>query len=116
MLTSPLTLTIDGVAHSLSRVNNDNFGSTYLKKASNLEIRLDIRNSFEGKSGSQQYERHVCDLQYTTWDVDGKPSTVQTYTHLRFLRGSDPVDGSNIAKGLAALVTAQIASIANWES
>lgn len=116
MLTSPISITIDGTAHSLSRVNNDNFGSTYLKKAAGLEIRLDIRNANESKSATGQMERHICDLQYTTWDVDGKPTTIQTYTHLRFQRGIDPVSGSNVAKGLAAFVTANVAAIANWES
>ncbi len=116
MLTSPITITIDGVAHSLSRVNNDNFGSTYLKKATNLEIRLDIKNQNESKSAVGQMERHICDLQYTTWDVDGKPTTIQTYTHLRFLRGADPASAANIAKGLASFVTTNIVAIANWES
>lgn len=116
MLTSPITITIDGTAHSLSRINNDNFGSTYLKKAAGLEIRLDIRNANESKSASGQMERHICDLQYTTFDVDGKPTTIQTYTHLRFMRGSDPAVGSNVAKALSAFVTANIAAIANWES
>jgi hypothetical protein len=116
MLTSPISITIAGTAHSLSRINNDNFGSTYLKKAAGLEIRLDIRNANESKSGTGQMERHIMDLQYTTWDVDGKPTTIQTYTHLRFQRGSDPVIASDVAKGLAASVTANIAAIANWES
>lgn len=116
MLTSPITITIDGVAHELSRKNNDNFGSTYLKKAAGLEIRLDIKNSYESKSAVGQMERHICDLQYTTWDVDGKATTIQTYTHLRNLRGTDPGDAANVAEGLAAFVTANAAAIASWES
>lgn len=116
MLTSPITITIDGVAHSLPRVNNDNFGSTYLKKATNLEVRLDIRNSYESKSGAKQMERHIFDLQYTTWDADGIATTIQTYTHVRSLRGSDPVFAGKVGVGLTTFVAANVAAIMNWES
>jgi len=73
MLTSPLTVTIDGTAHSLDRINQDNFTSLYRKKAAGLEIDLAIRHSFEGKSGPGQMERHNVDLKYTTFDGEGNP-------------------------------------------
>lgn len=116
MLTSPITITIDGVAHLLPRINNDNFGSTYLKKATNLEIRLDIRNSYESKTAAGQVERHIADLTHTTWDANGIPTVTQTYQHIRLKRGADPVVAVNVAKALDAFVTANAAALVAWES
>lgn len=116
MLTSPITITIDGVAHELSRINNDNFGSVYLKKATNLEIRLEIRNSYESKNASGQMERHIADLTYTSWDAEGFPTVTQTYQHIRTKRGSDPTVAVNVAKALDAFVTANADKMVNWES
>lgn len=116
MLTSPITVTIDGVAHQLSRINNDNFSSTYLKKAALLEIRLDIRNSYESKTGNGQMERHIADLVHTTWDANGIPTVTQTYQHIRLKRGADPVVAVNCAKALDAFVTANAAAMVAWES
>lgn len=116
MLTSPITITIDGVAHSLSRINNDNFGSTYLKKAAGLEIRLVVRNSYEKSSAGVQYERHNMDLTHTTWDVDGKPTTTQTYMVSRCIRGIDTKVPADVAKAAFAFGTANVAAVLGWES
>lgn len=116
MLTSPITVTIDGTDHSLSRINQDNYGASYLKKAAGLEIRLNIRHSYEKSGPNGQYERHNVDLQYTTFDVDGNPTTTQSYAVLRTLRGKDPELLENVSAGLNAFVTANVAQIVAWES
>ncbi len=116
MLTSPITITIDGVAHSLPRINNDNFSSTYLKKAALLEVRLEIRNSYESKTAAGQVERHIADLTVTTWDADGVATVTQSYQHIRAKRGADPVTAVNVAKALDAFVTANAAALVAWES
>ena len=116
MLTSPITVTIGGTAHSLSRINQDNFSAVYLKKAPGLEILLTIRHAYEGKVGKGQMERHNLDLKVTTWDVDGNPIINQTYSVTRMPRGADPVNGVDGAKALAAFITANIAAVTGWES
>lgn len=116
MLTSPITITIDGTAHSLSRVNQDNFGSTYLKKAANLEIRLNIRHSYEKASVNGQYERHNVDLTYTTWDAEGNPTTIQVYEVLRPRRGTDGSMVVKCAAGLNGWLNTNATAIVGWES
>lgn len=116
MLTSPITVTIDGVAHSLSRVNQDNFGSVYLKKAAQLEIRMHVRHAYEKATPAGQYERHNVDLQYTTFDNEGKPSTTQVYTVLRTIRGKAVKEVVDVSAGLNDFVDTNASSIAAWES
>lgn len=116
MLTSPITITIDGVAHSLSRINQDNFGSVYLKKAANLEIRMNIRHSYEKAGAFGQYERHNVDLTHTTWDGDGKATTTQSYQVIRALRGQAPKLAEDLTKALNAFSTANVGAVVAWES
>jgi hypothetical protein len=116
MLTSPTTVTIDGVAHSLSRINQDNFSSVYLKKSTNEEYRLTIRHSYEGKAGAGQIERHNVDLVKTTWDVNGIPTVRQTYHVFRNPRSVDPDGVNDMTVGLNAWLTTNVAAIGGWES
>lgn len=116
MLTSPITVTIDGVAHSLSRINQDNYSSVYFKKAAGVEYKLVIRHSYEGKNGPSQYERHNVDLTVTTWDAEGTPSTVQAYMVFRSVRGTDAKGSEDVTKALSAFMTANVAAIAGWAS
>jgi hypothetical protein len=116
MLTSPITVTIDGVAHNLSRINNDNFGSVYLKKVTGLELKMNVRHSYEGKVGPNQFERHNIELIRTTWDVDGNPVVSNVFTTMRTLRGSDPSIVAKDAAGLNAFVTANKDALVAWES
>jgi hypothetical protein len=117
MLTSPLVITIDGVAHNLSRINNDNFGSVYLKSATGYEYRLTIRHSFEGKAGPGQMERHNVDFVHTVWDaVTGAATIRQVYCVIRTPRGGDSVLTTKDATGFNALVTANLTALMGWES
>lgn len=116
MLTSPQTITIGGTAHSLSRINQDNFGAVYLKKADKLEIRLVIRHSYEKATPNGQYERHNAELTYTTWTDDGRMVTEQSYFVARKLRGAADTNAVDVTDGLAAWVDTNAASIIGWES
>jgi uncharacterized protein YfdQ (DUF2303 family) len=116
MLTSPITITVDGVAHNLSRINQDNFTSVYLKKDTNVEYRLTIRHSYEGKAGNGQIERHNCEFMITTWDVDGNSTVEQAYVVMRTPRGGDASAQVDLATGLMAFVTTNAAALVGWES
>lgn len=116
MLTSPITVTIDGTAHSLSRINQDNFGSVHFKKGADYEIRMTIRHSYEKATPEGQMERHNVDLLYTTFDALGKPQHTQVYSVVRSKRGADPVFVPKIALGQLAFATTNIAAITAWES
>lgn len=116
MLASPTTVTIDGVAHSLSRINQDNYSSLFLKKATNLEIQLRIYHSNEKSNADGQMQRHGADLTMTTWDSEGVPTVTQSYTVIRDKRGSNPEVPVDVVTGLNAWVTANAANLVAWES
>jgi hypothetical protein len=116
MLTSPISVVIGAGTHSLSRINTDNFASTYFKKGSNYEVKLVVRHSYEGKTAQGQIERHNADLTYTAFDAEGKPSVTQSYVVIRAPRGADGALAADVAEGLEAFVTANSAAIVAWES
>lgn len=117
MLTSPLVITINAVAHNLSRINNDNYSSVYLKEGTGYEYRLTIRHSFEGKNGPGQMERHNVDFVHTIWDpVTGVATIRQVYCVIRQPRGADKVLTAQDSTGFNALVTANITALMGWES
>lgn len=116
MLSSPITVTIDGVDHSLSRINQDNFSSVFLKKMTGRELQLSIRHSYVGKAGLGQQERHNIELRDTTWAEDGTPSVRLSYVVMQNVRGTDPVPLQKDATGLFAFATTNVAAVTGWES
>lgn len=117
MLTSPITVTIAGVAKTLSRINQDNFSAVYLYKASLEEIRLTIRHSYEGKQVPGQMERHNIDMVHTVWDAaTGVATITQVYNVVRLPRGAAVTDAVNFAKGLDKFTDDNISAIVAWES
>lgn len=116
MLTSPINVTIGATTYALSKINQDNFGATYLKKTSTVEVRLNVRHSYEKANASGQYERHNLDLQYTTYDVDGNPVTTQSYAVVRARRSGDPVLEEDVGKALSATFTTLMPQLVAWES
>lgn len=116
MLTSPITITIDGSAKSFSRINQDNFSAVYLHKGTAEEYQLTIRHTREGKVAAGQVERHNVDLVHTTWDVNGTPTVTQTYHVARNPRNVDSVRLEKETVGLNTWVSANIAALCDWES
>lgn len=111
-----MSVTIGGTAHSLKRINQDNYGSVYQKVAAGLEIVLSVRHSYESKKkDGSQVIRHNVDLTMTTYGVDNIPVVTQAYVICRSQRGKDPVDATNVLDALGVLVDAQSASIVDWE-
>lgn len=121
MLTSPTSVTIAGTAHSLSKIREDNFQSVFRKKATNLQIDLIIRHSLEGKpTDKNRIERHNAELSYTTWDVNGVPTTYNFYVVMRVPQslGATPVVDlcAAVSTWLTASTNANAIAVANWES
>lgn len=119
MLPSPLQVTIAGTAHSLIRINQDNFGSTYLKKGDRFEVRLQVRHQYEkSRPGARQVERHNIDLTYTTFPADSKsePIVVQAYTVMRMPRGELVAPTKDVLLGLQTLLNAQAEVVLGWGS
>lgn len=117
MLASPTTVTIDGTAHTLSRINQDDFGSIFRKIDTGVQYDLQIRHSTEtAKLGVRKIDRHNVDLKYTTFDAEGKPTVYQVYAVLRTPQGADPTVIEKMSVGLNAWLTANDGPIIGWES
>lgn len=117
MLASPTTVTIDGTAHSLSKINQDNFGSLYRKIATGVQYDLQIRHMTEtAKPGVPKIDRHNVDLKYTTFDAEGVPTVYQVYAVLRAPQGADPTIIEKMSVGFNTWLTANDGAIIAWES
>lgn len=116
MLSSPVTVTIDGNAHSLSKINQDNYASIFRKKGADYEIELRIAHSYEGKAGTKTNERHIADITYTKFNEDGVPTVYQSYQHIRNKRGDDGAFAGKVAIGLGNFVESNVTSLMAWES
>lgn len=116
MLTSPQTVTVDGVAHSLSKINQDNYSSLFFKKGTGFEIRMSVRHSLEKATANGQYERHNVDIQYITYTPEGLPKVDQAYTVFRTLRGNDGVALSNLLQGLMTWTGTNKTALVAWEN
>ncbi len=92
MLTATLAITIDAVAYTLMRVNQDNYGSEYKFLDSVREIKMKIRHSTDIQAGLT-VNRHNVFLEHT---VFATPTVVEKYwsttVTLRDRRGSGPAD------------------------
>lgn len=117
MLSSPTTVTIDGAAHSLSKINQDNYGSIFRKIGTGVQYDLQVRHSTENaKLGAPKIDRHNVDLKYTTFDAEGKPTVYQVYAVLRTPQGADPTIIEKLSVGFNAWLTANDGLIIGWES
>lgn len=117
MLASPTTVTIDGTAHSLSKVNQDNYSSVYRKIGTGETWDLTIRHQTENaKLGAVKVDRHNADLKYTKFAVDGTPTIFQAYVVLRTPQGADPTIIEKMSVGLLTWFTSNDGALIAWES
>lgn len=92
MYANTLTITINAIPYTLTRVNQDNFGSVYRFRDGTRELDMKIRHSTDNVSGVQ-FNRHNITLAHTLYKTEVLPERVQTATvTLREQRGVDPAD------------------------
>lgn len=104
MFANTLTLTVDGTAFTLLRVNQDNFGSVYKSVSATEQIVMKIRHSTDTVKG-QHIDRHNVTVEKTvfaTLTADEKFFSVTST--IRASRGSDPDMASDLHLGVNTLV------------
>lgn len=109
MLADPAVITINGVAKSLTRVNQDKYSSEYLLRETLGEYRLRVTNTSRfDKRYSRDVERHSIDLTHTIYPVvAGTPATTRkSYFVIENQTGDTLVDPMYEASGLAVYLTA----------
>lgn len=120
MFADPAVVTINTVAKSLVRINQDKYSSEYLLRSSTEEHRLFIRNtSYYDKTRGVNIDRHNVEIIHTVFPV--APSTLSTrrkvYTVVENQQGDTLTDPRNVALGLYAFLTsANIDKLMNSES
>lgn len=126
-LTSPMVITIGAQAYSLTKKNQDNYGSVWMDNTTiaGTEVKVTIKHAYEGKPKSQlsgsgyqlsQMERHSIDLVVTVTDANGFQKVTQSYTHIRNLRGATVGAVGDVAQALAVYANANADALVAWDS
>lgn len=123
MFADPSTITINGSAKALVKINQDQYSSEYLLRSALDEYRLTIRNtSYTQKGTNVRFDRHTVELKHIVFPV--APATLSTcrkvYTVVENQQGDTLTDPVLVASGLFAWLTAStnanLTKLMNFES
>lgn len=116
MLANTLTLTIATVAKTLTRINQDNYGSEYRLVSASERITLKIRHS-KNSSNGVQFDQHNVMVEWTKIPAaPALPSTMTVSTTLRGQFGTDPAELDSLSDALGVLVAANLAAIVQGDN
>lgn len=119
MFANTLSVTIGAdAARVLTRVNQDNYGSTYRLATATEFTEILIRNS-TGRESGVLYDRHNAELRHTTYATEVLAETYYsaTTTFKTRRQGGDPSRLANVEKALNTLVsTSLVDGMVNGES
>lgn len=115
MFADPQSVTVNAVARSLTRINQDKYSSEWLLRSAVDEFRMFIRNSTRtDKKRNVIIDRHSVELAWTVFAV--APSTTdmvrRTYVVVENQRGDTLTDPVGVAVGLANYISASSGAVA----
>jgi len=121
MFADPFTVTVNGVAKALIRINQDKYSSEYLLKNALDEYRMTIRNTPNqvDKKRGVTYDRHNVELIHTVYPVAPSTRSYVRKSYFVFLneQGDTLTDPQYITSALFAAFTAgNITKLENLES
>jgi len=119
MIGETLSVTLDGVTHTLNRINQDNYTARYYLNLASKEITFNIRHSWETAKGVvRPFERHQCELIYTEFDPAGlNDKTYTASTVIRLQKASDPDMAEKVALSLCGTLSAVLVDkVVGWQS
>jgi hypothetical protein len=117
MFANTLTITIDGTANVLTRVNQDNYGSEYKLASATALMILKFRNSTEKQNGQEEVYRHNMFFEHTVFATPTASEKYYTMTAtMRSRKTSDPAWLDKIAAGFVTLLSAQKTGLIGGES
>lgn len=113
----PQSITVNAVAKSLVRINQDGYSSEYFLREATLEYGFRIRNTSFLRAGVT-IDRHNVEVTQTVYATPTVPSvTRKAYVVLENSRADTPADAINLLKALAGWLTdANITKMVNRES
>jgi len=113
----PLVVTINAVAKSLPRINNDNYGSEYFLRESTQEFRMKIRNSNYNSNGTVK-DRHNLEFTQTIYATATTPQVERkVYTTFEHNRSDTDAGLLQMLNGFVGVETsANLQKLLNYES
>nr|UJQ85378.1 MAG: hypothetical protein 2 [Leviviridae sp.] len=123
MFADPQSVTVNAVAKSMQKINQDKYSSEYLLVSATDEFRLHIRNtSALNRQRGVVINRHNVELVHTVYPV--APATLSTVRKVYFVienqQGDTLADPTYVASALFAWATASssanITKLLNFES
>lgn len=114
-----ITITINSVAKTLTRINQDGYSSEYFLRGSTDEFRLKIRNSsYVSKTSGKTVDRHNVEFTQVVYATSTVPQiNRKAYAVLENERNDGVTDPLNFDLGYIAFFTsANITKLLNYES
>lgn len=121
MFSDTLTITINGNAKVLTRINQDGYSSEYLARSPLDELKLKIRNtSYVDKArAGRKIDRHTVELVQTVFPTGSAISNTirKAYTVLENEASDGTVEPLNFDLGFMGFFTSpNVTKLLNWES
>lgn len=119
MLADPLVVTINAVAKSLNKINQDGYGSEYLLRDATTEYRAKVRHSrTKADLNGVAYDRHNFELTVTTFAAGDVPESHQRFYFVHECKPGDTnVDMPDaVADLMIASSDAFLKSLVAWQS
>nr|UJQ85051.1 MAG: putative coat protein [Leviviridae sp.] len=120
MLGDTLVVTINAVAKTLNRINQDGYASEYFLREATQDFRMKVRHTKDRPtSAGVAVDRHNVELTQTIYPV--APATVnkirRVYGVITNENSDDSVQIGYLQAGLSGFLTAaNVTKLANWES
>jgi uncharacterized protein (DUF433 family) len=119
-LSTTIVVTVNAVAKTLVKINNDNYGSHYRLSESTQRFDLKIRHSTEKPKNGVVMDRHNVELTQTIYSGDPTiaDTIIQSYAVLRVAQNDVGTGLEYNATGLADLLKATdfITDVQSWQS
>lgn len=113
----PIAVTVNAIAKSLVRINQDGYSSEYFLREATQEFTVKIRNTSFTRNG-QTIDRHNVELTQTVYATATVPALVRkAYSVIENSRSDSPGEAVYIGKALADFMsTANLTKLINRES
>lgn len=120
MFDNTLTITINSVAKTLNRINQDKYSSEYFLREATGEYRLRIRNtSYVDKTRKLPIDRHNLELIHTLYPTSElqRSAVAKFYAVFELDQGADIAANTHfVVGGVGFLTGTNVTKMANWES
>lgn len=118
MFADPITITVNAVAKSLVKINQDSYGSEYFLRETTQEFRLKIRNTTFTPKGGRVTDRHNVEFTNVVYGTETVPQKVRkAYSVFEHERSdTDVLVAKDFVGHIGFLTEANIGKLLNYES